>query len=115
VLVGLWWVWKPTRDAAGRVADYASGTSPFSEFFGVLPAILYAHRDAEKGDVKDVMALTPPTQDAAAGDASAEGVRAPSTFRAVRNVIQESTIWKTLNYGMNYDIHKVHILLSSFI
>ena len=60
------------------------------------------------------MALGPPTKDAAAadGDASAlaDGVNAPGTLRAVRNVIQESTIWKTLNYGMNYDIHKVHII-----
>jgi hypothetical protein len=71
-----------------------------------------SHRDAERGDVKDVMALDPPTNDAADGDASAlaDGVNAPGTLRAVRNVIQESTIWKTLNYGMNYDIHKVHII-----
>jgi hypothetical protein len=64
--------------------------------------------DAEKGAaVKDVTILDIPTKDAANASPAAEGVKPPSTFKAVRNVIQESTIWKVLNYGMNYDIHKV--------
>lgn len=32
---------------------------------------------------------------------------ASKTYRAVRKAIQTSTIWRALNYSMNYDIHKV--------
>lgn len=45
--------------------------------------------------------------------ANAKGVDPPEpgtvrgAFAAVRKAVQESTIWKTLNYSMNYDIHKV--------
>jgi hypothetical protein len=41
--------------------------------------------------------------------AAGEGQKrtANSTFHAVRKVVQRSTIWRVLNYGMNYDIHKV--------
>jgi hypothetical protein len=28
-------------------------------------------------------------------------------YRAVRNFVQKSTVWRALNYSMNYDIHKV--------
>lgn len=38
-------------------------------------------------------------------DPNASG--ATKTYRAVRKAIQTSTIWKALNYGMNFDIHKV--------
>lgn len=43
----------------------------------------------------------------AAGEYDNEGN--PSTFKTVRKFIQKSTIWRVLNYGMNYDIHKVRV------
>lgn len=40
-------------------------------------------------------------------DPTASG--ASKTYRAVRKAIQTSTIWRALNYSMNYDIHKVWV------
>lgn len=42
-----------------------------------------------------------------AARADGEGAAAPSTYQVMRSVLQKNVIWRALNYGMNYDIHKV--------
>jgi hypothetical protein len=36
-----------------------------------------------------------------------EGAKPPGVFRGMFKSVQQSAIWRTLNYGMDYDIHKV--------
>jgi hypothetical protein len=45
----------------------------------------------------------------AAAQADGEGAAPPSTYQAMRRVLQKSVVWRALNYGMNYDIHKVRV------
>jgi hypothetical protein len=64
--------------------------------------------EAAKAESKDVGDATVVVGNASSDDSSTGG---NSTIKAVRDFLQKSTIWRALNYGMNYDIHKVRVLL----
>jgi hypothetical protein len=36
-----------------------------------------------------------------------EGAKPPGVFRGMFNSVRKSAVWRTLNYSMDYDIHKV--------
>lgn len=60
------------------------------------------------GDNKDTQITVGDTSsDGDSASAAAGGAKAPGAFHAVRGLLQRSTIWRALNYSMNYDIHKV--------